>query len=171
MNAQTLERLLLDRALGALTADTATLLDAYLAEHPAAAADAAGFDETVRFAEQVLPAGPLRQPPAFPAGRLTSASRRLRRTAFLWRATGLAACLLAGVGIGVLLRTARPDAAASPVEWVVQNEPPQDMPQSAQDEFWSARRLYERAAGARPARPPRLIWPSPLSAPKIGDST
>ena len=47
MDAETLQRLMLDRALGALPSDCETLLDAYLASRPEAAALSRELDAAV----------------------------------------------------------------------------------------------------------------------------
>ena len=51
MNEETLERLVMDREFGALSADVAALLDAYLAENPARARQAQESEEISEAAE------------------------------------------------------------------------------------------------------------------------
>ncbi|TWT44619.1 hypothetical protein RAS1_10340 [Phycisphaerae bacterium RAS1] len=100
MNAETLERLILDRALGALDADVAALLDAHLRDNPAAAAEAAAIERTmarVRAATRTNP--PINVPP-FPLSQAAAVRQRARVIRISGWFTGLAACLLLGVGVG-----------------------------------------------------------------------
>jgi hypothetical protein len=172
MDTATLERLMLDRALGVLPPDTIALLDGYMADHPAEAAKLAGLEQTTHLARQVLNGDPALSLPAFPRARLALAARQHRRLRIAWRISSLAACLVVGVGLGWLVFRSPPADLPSPVVTVVQNEPTVRTGENLEDDFWSRRRLLERATGVKQPRPsPRLIWESPLAVPKVGDST
>ena len=105
MNAETLEALLIDRALGQLSPDVEMLLAEHLATNPDAARAAARLSETVALAATVLqrPAPRLKLPP--PAVALFP-PRRFRR------GLALAASFAAGVGVALLgLRSVAPQPA------------------------------------------------------------
>ncbi len=171
MDAQTMERLLLDRALGTMPPDTAALLDAYLAEQPAAAAEAERWAATTQLAGLALEGDRESPLPAFPRARLMSAGMRHRRSMLAWRITGLAACWLIGLGMGGLWwRTSR-NTPASPDRHAVVMNPEDSTFEAAQESFWSVRRLYERTSTGQVRPSPRVIWQSPLVVPKVGESS
>ncbi|MCK6482533.1 MAG: hypothetical protein HUU22_19065 [Phycisphaerae bacterium] len=101
MNPETLERLLLDRSLGALSTDAAALLDAYLARDADAVGRAAALVSTVDLARRALADGASGGAlPPFPAARLRREAVVFRRWRAIGRVTALAACVLLGVFIG-----------------------------------------------------------------------
>ncbi len=105
MNAEILEALLIDRALGQLTPEVEALLAEHLAANPEAACAAAGLGETVALAGTVLrrPAPRLALPP--PAVALFP-PRRTRRV------LALAASFVAGAGVALFaLRAVAPQPA------------------------------------------------------------
>lgn len=106
MDAETLERLLLDAALGALGPDTAALLAAYLSHDPAAAAEARRCTELVRAARRALAATMPADAsvPPFPETRLRAARARANRWIRLRRVSLAAAVMLAAFGLGSLTR-------------------------------------------------------------------
>jgi len=104
MNPETLERLLIDRACGALSDDVNELLDDHLAGRPELAAE---IDETVALARRALqPARAVQLPPP----------RYARGASQAWRvpvwAVGMAACFVAGLAASRW--TARPVAHSAP---------------------------------------------------------
>lgn len=166
MDRETLESLMLDRALGGLSPEVAALLDAYLATSPEARAQAAAFEQVAAAAREALRSENLVTLPAFPLQRMERARRIGRGLRLAGYIGSMAACVLIGFG---LRANSPPDPgihAPGPTEIVMQT--PADA-----GGFWSARALRERAAKTGAVQQPqrRLIWESPVSLPKIGDAT
>jgi anti-sigma factor RsiW len=174
MNDETLERLLLDRALGALDADVEALLAAHLAGDPAAARRAAAFNDAAALARQALPPGPRDAPPALSFGQLERIDRVRRQLVRIRTVGGMVAALVLGVGVGAwLTRTALSPLPSAPPPRIVQT--PTGASHEAADDgagLWSQRRwLAARANQQQDDRPARLIWESPFARPRIGDES
>jgi hypothetical protein len=188
LDSERVERLAIDRALGALDEDVDALLAAYLELEPDAARVAAGVDGTARLARESIGSiggvdqrdtSPL---PPFPADRLRKAghggSRAMRLAGIV---AALAACVVAGSLLGATLaRRASVAPGGAPV--VRQEPPPANDGQlvraapagrlfgapareaSAGSGLWSARRLIARADSrqrASASNAPTLRWTSP----------
>jgi anti-sigma factor RsiW len=152
MNAESLESLLIDRAIGQLPPEVEALLAEYLAAHPEAARGAAELGETVALTATVLkrPAPRLALPPATVA--IFPQRRGHRRLA-------LAASFVAGAGVALLtLRTFAPQPPAliarAPVPVV-----PVAAPRSAEIDpairtlpFWSKERAVALASAKQSTR-------------------
>ena len=161
MKPESLEGLLIDRALGELSPEVAELLNAYLSANPRAAKKATAWTETWRLARNAMASDvdarrqPL--PKLKPHGR-NSWNWRVRRTELL----RLAACLIIGVTAGWGLFAAQVERVP---ESAVATQP---------SEFWSVNRLKEvySRPSARKHRPVRhrLLWGSPLRIQKGGVS-
>lgn len=168
MDASVLERLLLDRALGVLPADADVLLNAYIAQDPAAAARAQEFDEVAGAARRVLRAAAVDTLPPFPGARLERVVRARRELAILRNVVGLAAAILLGVGLGGKFFAPRgpfrPDTRVALVQDVA--FPARPVEPGARGGFWSVERLYERARQARPTNGDRVKWSSPVLRPR-----
>lgn len=133
MNAETLDRLMLDCALGQLPPDSEALLDEYLRLHPDAAELGAEYAETVGLTRKILVAPAPKQ--AFPAMKTPAGH-------YFHRAWPIAASFL--VGAGFMFTIGRPKDHPALVE-----ERPETVETSPQVEqaartlpFWS----YERAS-------------------------
>ena len=170
MDADTLERLMIDRAMGALPADTEALLAAYLEHQPQATTQGKALDQTVSLARQTLDAAPPEAAlPPFPVSRLARA-RRMRR---LRLAAALAACVLIGFGLGGFGPQPLPPAppeVAQPVATMAIRPPTETIGSIDRATFWSARAWRERATRDRPSPHRRVIWDSVVKWPRIGDS-
>jgi len=171
MNAETLERLMLDRALGALPPDCESLLAAYIEKDPQAAATDKEYKATVNAARGALADALPSTLPAFPARRLVDARRQYRHLRLFRGVVGIAASIAIGFGVHAFFFPARSANSSHPdpivlAQAATRNEAPADA-----GGFWSAQRLYKRAEAApqRPAK--RLIWNSPLATPRPGDET
>lgn len=155
MNAETLEALLIDRALGQLSPEVEVLLAEHLATHPEAAHSAAELAETVALAARVLQR---------PTPRLILPPRAVvpfspRRTQ---RLLALAASFVAGAGAAFFaLRSAAsqvPPAfaqAPAPAVIVAQAAPPRRGeldPAIRALPFWSKERALAVASAKPPAR-------------------
>lgn len=158
MDKQVLDRLMLDRSLGALNADVEQLLKAYLAAVPDAAAVADGeqYARTVEAARQAMAA---RSKPAVPALKLHVPARY-----GLWRsAMAAAAALVIGVALGALGLGQRqahgPQEANNPAPPAA-SQIVQLARADAADHFWSARRLSRQASGVQ--KMDTVNWTSPL---------
>ena len=173
MDSETLERLMLDRALGALPADCEALLVAYLESHPEAASACREIEQAVGLARRALAEEPTKPLPAFPADRLLRSGRSFR----LWRTARVAAAVAASIAIGfgahVWLSRASTTGSGRPPAPMVAYSGSEQVSEDGREgaAFWSGRRLYERAAGTQRQSSNRLIWDSPLRTPRKGDAT
>ncbi len=172
MNAETMERLLIDRSLGLLPNDVETLLDAHFAIDPQAAALAAQFDRTAALARRALAREPVSELPPFPAESLRREGRSLRRWMWTRNITAAAATLVIGFGLGAALFRSAADIDAS--DRNLGKPPPAIVgPSDASLRsagMWSTRRALERATLAPKKNSKRLIWDSPVRKPRLGDA-
>jgi hypothetical protein len=172
MDPETLERLMLDDALGVLSEDVRALVMDRVAAS-GAAAQAGAYRRTVEAARAAL--GPRRREalPPLPTARLRREAARLRRRRFTGRVAALAACLVLGLGIGYLAfsRAAATAPAAVPVRVAQGGALVPAVPAAGSagaGEFWSSRRLVERAVAAGSQEAVRVTWVSPVQNPRIG---
>lgn len=170
MNAETLERLLIDRECGELPSDTSELLEAYLQAAPQAATTVAAIEETLHLAKQAL--APSSQP-VLPRASCARPPRIIElKSKSDWRlaqwAYGMAACFIGGLVLGwfVTRATVLPPHHAP----AVANQPA-SQPVAVASGFWSASRIYKAASTAAPASAnDQLIWESPVKKPQINRS-
>jgi anti-sigma factor RsiW len=166
MDPETLDRLLMDRALGGLPPDMETLLAAYLEANSRAAARAREFEQAAAAARNVLrERTPLSLPP-FPAVRIDQLERARRRVTWVRNVGGLAAAVLLGIGLGVALlghRSEVPAGRMAPAPTVAALDA-----ELKPGEFWSAARLYEQARHNRRSDSVRFIWYSAVERPRLG---
>lgn len=172
MKPETLEALLLDRALGELPPETGELLDAYLAQNPAAADRAESYRATTALARQALAAGaPCRAATSAPSARVSPCP--WRGVPSWTELSRLAACVALGGVIGWLVPRGGPAEAgsvpsvtAAPVAMV---SGALDAASSSKP-FWSvgalAGRIDQRATDELADRPYRLRWDSPARMPR-----
>lgn len=158
MDDATLERLMIDEALGVLDADTSALLVAFTAQNPAAS-ERANWQELAGKLRQAMPVATEQ---ALPPLHLP-ASRHRQSWSHARSILALAAAIALGIGIG-LWRTpatgnqpvAAPGAQSATAAPAFSLPPP---PSDAQS-FWSSKRLLAMAEAqkglARPQSPP--IW-------------
>jgi len=172
MDSETLDRLMLDRGLGALPPDCEVLLVAYLETRTKAAAACREIQQTVDLARRALAEGPAQSLPAFPADRLMRARQSywVRRVAK--GVVGVAASILIGFWTHAMLFPATPSNLHQPGPTLIaQGESPRDSQANREDAgFWSGRRLYEQASGTQRPFSRRVIWDSPVSTPHAGDA-
>ncbi len=165
MNAQMLERLMIDRSLGALQPDVVGLLEAWFEQDEAAARLAGEFANTVDLARQAWPVSPPGHLPDYSAARMQRERRIVRIARRARGMTALAACLLLGMGVGALLF---PDHANTSEPTLVARLPGvQPEVHAADNAFWSVRQLYRHAETSRIGSSERLVWDSPIMRPKI----
>jgi anti-sigma factor RsiW len=173
MDAEVLERLLLDRALGALPPDVESLLTDYLERDRAAAARAREYESAAADARRVLGSPAAIQLPPFPAARMGKVERTRRRLVLIRNVGGLAAALVIGVGLGAGLLQSGPTARSDREHPMLQPAPAPMLAAAAASSarpggFWSAERLYEAARSAKRSTSAHVVWESPISEPSIG---
>lgn len=165
MDAETLERLVIDRHAGALSADAARLLDAWLATRPEQAAHAADIDATLVAAAQALkgaaPAGNAPPPAAAILARADVMAPVQGRRAWPRRLALAASVALAfhlgtrmTPSAGMLPKHSAGVALAGPAE--------------RDGGFWSRRRLMEQVRSAIPSDNNTIHWSGPLRRPQLG---
>jgi hypothetical protein len=159
MTQEILNRLLIDRSLGALAPDVTALLDGYLEREPDHPEVAGEIEESVRLAKLALRSGPAIQLPPLkllPLRERPPAESRPRRA---WWPAELAAALVLGIGLGFLaFRPGEParvtletPAAAVRVETA---------DSGSSDAFWSVKRLARAEPKTASSRGPRVTWDS-----------
>jgi hypothetical protein len=175
MKTETLEALLIDRALGALSPEVAELLENYLIQNPDAAQKANGLESTVQLARTVAASPVMSMGALPPLGRVRKALAVQRRHAFLWEFGKLAACVLVGLAIGLASRFGgRPDGALDTSVALVGSVAVNDAAKAEEDRngFWSLANLAsekssQAAAGVRLESRYRLRWDSPVKMPHL----
>jgi anti-sigma factor RsiW len=173
VNAETLERLMLDRGLGTLPPDCEALLAAHLEVRPEAGAAWREIERTVDLARAALVEEPPEPVPVFPVERL----QRARRSGRLWRTTrgiaAVAAAVLFGFGAHALFFRPPLPSRPQPGAGVVVQGGTERRPDANSGDagFWSGRRLLDRASSAPSHSTNRLIWDSPVRVPRVGEAT
>jgi hypothetical protein len=166
MEAEVLERLLMDRALGGLSPDVEALLTAHLAQDADAADRAREFDAAATAARQVLQSGGPLTLPRFPAARIRGLEHTRRQLVLVRNVAGIAASVIVGIGLGVAFfrgSAAAPESVRAPI--AVVSTAGSAAPRG---EFWSAERLYEKSRRTEHLDAVRLIWDSAVSTPRLG---
>jgi len=172
MNPETLESLLLDRALGELSPPVTALLDEHLARDPAAARQAAGLAETLQLAHRAAIGSVQPEPRVLPVGPwLHRAVGQARWRKNLLGLTQLAACLVLGIVLGRAIRPESPVPVQSPPA-VMGWAPVSLAAAGSQTKFWSlASRVAEQRSGS--VRPrvrdasDQSLWESPFKMPRV----
>jgi hypothetical protein len=175
MKTETLDALLIDRALGALSPEVAELLENYLIQNPDAARQASSLLSTVQLARTAVAT------PSLLKNRLPSLNRVRRALAvqrsrnFVWQMSKLAACVALGLTIGLAGRfggtsDGTPNAAAVSVRPAAGSvEPPAA---AGRNGFWSLANFapdkaeHATAAAGLESRY-RLHWDSPVKMPHL----
>jgi hypothetical protein len=152
MNDATLERLMMDAALGALNDDVQELLMAHLEGNEKKAREARELQKLIRVAKEAM-SGDFPAQPALHAVR-----RRFKiERAVTWggRVTAMAACLLIGFGIARM----RP---AKPIEVIAAEKPlappavaVSDARSAGDGELWSTQRILRNAIEVNRNEKPR----------------
>lgn len=176
MNGETMERLLIDSALGALPPDSDQLLKAYLRHDPAAMTQAVELASVAESARDAIGSRVVDAPPPFPLLRVRSAALAQRRLRLLRGVTGLAAMLMIGFLLGRLPAGARGGADSGrlaaaksrPVERVVVHSEREPSVATAENGLWSSRRNYARMMDAARLRTAPVVWNSPVQKPLRG---
>ncbi len=178
MKTETLEALLIDRALGALSPEVAELLENHLVQNPGAARQADGLAATVQLARTAAAGPPSSTNPLPPMDRVRQTLRVQRRQALGWELSKLAACLLLGLTVGLASRfgggpVGGPTASASVDRSLAANDAASVA--GGRNGFWSLANFAPEkseaaAAGVRPDSRYRLRWDSPVKMPHVEDN-
>jgi hypothetical protein len=164
---ETLDRLLMDRALGALPPDVEALLDAYLEHDAAGAARAREFGAAAMAARRLLQQ-PLPTPlPPFPATSIRDVARAQTRVRALGHVASMAAVLVVGIGLGLVFPHGRTLEAPGPRFTIVAPAPV--ITAEPAPGFWSTARLYASARRSSRTETAPVIWDSTTSLPRSGD--
>lgn len=173
MSPETIERLILDKALGALPADCQALLEAYLESRPSEMASCRSTEDLLGRVRIAMTDGVAQPLPSFPAGRLS----RVRRIGLTGRVAmsvaAVAACVLLGFGLHAMVfpdMPLRPDVPKAVLVVQVDAVRPAQAHRDG-DGFWSGRRLSEQATEAPQPTPSPLIWGSPARTPRLGGAS
>ena len=171
MDAETLDRLLMDRALGALPPDVATLVNAYVERDAAAAARARGFDAAASAARRVLKQEAVAPLPPFPGMQIQRLEQVRRQVRFLRNAAALAAAIVLGFGLGALsLHGTRAALPSAPAVAALEGVRPKPAATSAGG-FWSSERLLRAVQAAKRTDSTNVIWDSAVSTPRLGGAS
>jgi anti-sigma factor RsiW len=168
MNPEILERLVIDRALGELPPDAATLLDAYLEGNAEMADTAREIEATMQLAKQALKeTRPVKLPIMQPVPKLVVLpGGRESWQQPVYRAYGMAACFAGGLMIGWL--TLRSPNPVPPVK--VESVMVASHGTAGEEGFWSLRRLRQTTTRTPLESGPELVWKSPVKVPEIKTS-
>lgn len=186
LDTETIDRLLLDRQLGALSADAAALLDSYLANDEQAARLADSYTRTLQTARRVLgqkmpmerqdKTGRESIPPQL-RRRLQNESVLRGRLRVLRTISAAAALVIVSVGLSAMWFRSqeRGDAVAQLIKLNnsaagAGDAQPAYTASTENGGFWSERRLLERAAQEKP-RTGGWRWQSPTHWPQLGVRT
>lgn len=173
MKSETLESLLIDRAIGELPSDVAELLTAYLAQDPRAAQRADEFVSTLQHARQTVAAPKKAILPPLALARFDRvAVRPARKIVWLGEWMKLAACLVAGGLLGWSVHVLHWEQKSTPTVKATA-----DSHLARRDDllerssttagFWSIDALAAAHARNQPAPHYRLHWTSPLAKPTV----
>jgi hypothetical protein len=175
MKPETLEVLLVDRALGELPPEVVELLESHLAHNPEAARQADQLAFTLQLARQAgameheVPGRPLA------VERLWQAHVSQRWRSMVWGFAKLAACLLLGLVLGWFGHIPRrADVAATPVPLMA---PAVGLSSALKDagDFWSlahfeAAQRERQPVESRTTSRYRLHWDSPVKMPRVEEN-
>lgn len=171
MDAETMERLLIDNRLGELSPDTEQLLEAYLHVTPGADAILAEIDSVIDLADRALRADPPAAAEALPPLSIEDALRRVRapqpydRTGWA-RPFALAASIILAFLLGTRWTSAPSVPSPGRIDGVARSSHAAS-PDGA--EFWSVAKYVSDRAAARPSAAARVEWSSPLVFPQLGE--
>ncbi len=168
MDTKTLEALLLDRALGALSPEVEALLDAYLEHDAVAGQRATEFSDAAIAARRALASNAAADLPAFPRQQIEALRKTRRQLAWVRNAGGLAAVIVLGITIGVALQDAMSTSERTTVQGELVVVTSRDAATSAaSSSIWSSRRIFERLQQPK-ADARNVIWKSAVERPQLG---
>jgi hypothetical protein len=179
MDEKVLERLLIDREVGELSADASRLLEAYLEVSTEHADLAKSVPATIALARRAVGSGQV--PPAETMPPLTnrvvagrrgeSLPTRLTKGAAPWprawpRGLAVAAAILVAFFLG-----SRAGPQPGPAGLTSRHITRLSTETRDAGGFWSYNRLQESRAGRPAGSIPRIKWTTPLGPPRVGEQT
>jgi anti-sigma factor RsiW len=179
LTRETLEALLIDRAVGELAPDVEALLTAYLNQDPAAAQAARQVEETMDLARQVVA---LPRTENLPEPRFQPARWRawvLPAWHQLFHRYGWAAGIAAGLAVGgwlAALQWRQHDARVAATRMVRQRTAAvvatvtSPAPAPAATTFWTARPWLQKREPVAAKSQYSLVWDSPAKKPRIKEN-
>jgi anti-sigma factor RsiW len=178
MKTETLEALLIDRALGVLAPEVGELLETHLAANPDAARNADNLAETVRLARAATAGARTASDRPVPIERFRTTLRTQRRQALIWDVSKLAACLVLGLALGSISQSGMVPANVTGNSAAAIGLPADRATAGVAAErngFWSlanfARDVPEHAAsGVSASSRFRLHWDSPVKMPHLEEN-
>jgi hypothetical protein len=175
MKTETLEALLIDRALGALSPEVAELIETHMVQNPDAIRQANSLEATVQLARTAVAGAQASTRQSPPLDRVRKTLGVQRRQAFVRELGKLAACLLLGLTVGLLSRpggrpAGEPAVAAAAVGPLAANDAANVA--GGRNEFWSLANFTpgkseQAGADARIGSRHRLHWDSPVKMPHL----
>lgn len=174
MKPETIESLLIDRALNEVSPEVVELLDAYLAQNPSAAAGVAQIGDAIELARQAVAV------PDKALQRGFAVEPAQRRSWLDWfqvpriELVRLAACLALGLALGLAVpsvwRMPTTVYAPSPARYVVASARTERADDST-SQFWSLAALAAerqvRSEAGRATKHDRLQWDSLFKMPRL----
>lgn len=156
MNKETLDRLIIDRALGALDPDVETLLNDYLERAGISSEEHCLTHEVVRLSRNLLRT---ERDAALPAFRIPTPVRDRKRRLVVLQAAGVAAMLMIGFFFGRGYSGGSEPVSKRPLVVAVANEPSASGPG-----IWSINRYRKLSTSHRPAS---WKWTSAVRQPEL----
>jgi len=160
MDQETLERLMLDDALGALSVDASELLAAYARTLPGGDERLAGWQRVAATARAAMPSESAEALPPFPVRRTVSNP---------WRMVRMGLSVAAVLAIGVAIGSWMPRGPGAPAQVAVVTQAiVAEMPSGGGvRDFWSTQRLLASALGRKHESPSAWHWTSPITQPEM----
>lgn len=156
MDKPTLDALLIDRALGALSAETEALLDAYLEKVPELAAERDQTRTAIDLAREVFHA---ESPVQLPEFRAPARLHRRRLHRYSLQAAGMAAALAIGFFIGQYHMDSAPGSVPAAMHADLESEPAHEAAG-----IWS---ITPDRLRSTPGKASRWKWHSPVQQPQF----
>jgi hypothetical protein len=162
MDDETLKRLMIDDALGALSPDVSSLLSAYSETVPAGKSERSAWRSLAMDARRALSQQTVEDLPPFPATQRISLPWRFARI-------GISAAAMLAIGVGIGLRMPRAVPPRPEVAVAVQPAATELAGSNDMGGFWSSQRLLAYAEQQKRPKSSSLRWTSPVKMPEIGE--
>lgn len=170
MKKESLDMLLVDRALGELSPEVAELLEEYFATHPNAAVSAHEVEEVLDRVREFAQRDMAPRTEALPRHKWREVLRSAQVRIWFPRVVGLAACLVVGVLIGGLTsQSPHKLSDGQGIPLIQESGEESRAAEPAAGGLWSKARLAKeslREPEARPARH-RLFWDPRSQQPRV----
>lgn len=168
MNREALERLVIDRQVGELSADAGHLLDAYLNLSPPEAESARELESMIQSASAALkavPRGDLAPMPALDAKRIEQVKGQTLQVPRWTRPAAIAAVVALAFFLGSRVGPRQNFEAGT--QFAAIPMAPQSHPEI---DVWSVSAYENRSRTSQSENRQTVVWSSPLSRPRIGEN-